>query len=675
MKSSHFGLHRGRVILYYTLAVVLPGLFLGYLAYRGIRNDQALREKESRRKLEIKSQAFFEAIDSGIVRFINEPVRNTVLHGKKRDDPLLLAFSIDDSGITKRILTHRLLYLPDEILGEQSAKQEQKTSLNEGLRLEFEDHNLPEAISFYQKLMNRTFDPTEKIQFLFITARLFNKMNRPDSSKTIYEKIRYDCPDCLLNGKIPVSLAATFEILKINRQLGEKEEMKNNSRVLVDFLLHPSCSYSEDQFEWFYQSAQEMIRENELLPDSLFKILDSRKVKTESVKHLMSRFDFSAGISKVDSVRLRKGVLFTPVIQDGLTALVLSLPLPDRGKTFFIIDFPAFFKYELESLLRHLDPEEMMNIRIEDNAGKEIFTKKISEEADYIAFPFPENLPGWKLLMSEERPGFMVFLVKAGSGVYLYVFILIVLLMVLGFTFTIYTLNSELRLNRLKSEFISNVSHELKSPLTSIRMMTEMLHQKRVTSEEQKSDYYSAMLAESERLSHLIDNILDFSRMEEDRKVYTFTEINPDELIRWFLDSIREKITDSGFEVRFIISGTIPFIMADRDGLLQILYNLVDNAIKFSGTSRRIDIEVSAGEDEVQLKVRDYGIGILMTDQEKIFDRFYRSGEANRLRIAGSGIGLTIVKKIIEAHNWKIAMTSDVGKGSCFTISIPVKGF
>ena len=102
--------------------------------------------------------------------------------------------------------------------------------------------------------------------------------------------------------------------------------------------------------------------------------------------------------------------------------------------------------------------------------------------------------------------------------------------MVLGFVFIMYTLNVELRLNKLKSEFISNVSHELKSPLTSIRMMTEMLHHNRVQTEERKSAYYSAMLEESEHLSHLIDNILDFSRMDDDRKKYDFTDLDLDEL-------------------------------------------------------------------------------------------------------------------------------------------------
>ncbi len=159
--------------------------------------------------------------------------------------------------------------------------------------------------------------------------------------------------------------------------------------------------------------------------------------------------------------------------------------------------------------------------------------------------------------------------------------------MVLGFVFIMYTLNVELRLNKLKSEFISNVSHELKSPLTSIRMMTEMLHHNRVQTEERKSAYYSAMLEESEHLSHLIDNILDFSRMDDDRKKYDFIDLDLDDLLVKFLESTRERLPEPGFDLRYNRPDKMPVIKADKNAILQVFYNLVDNAIKFSGTSKR----------------------------------------------------------------------------------------
>lgn len=324
--------------------------------------------------------------------------------------------------------------------------------------------------------------------------------------------------------------------------------------------------------------------------------------------------------------------------------------------------------------MQELDPDPSLNLKIEDNNRSLVFSRIISSDNGYLTFPFPENLPKWKLLLSENKPGFMATLFKAGSGIYLLIFVLIALFMLLGFIFILYTLNVEFRLNKMKSEFISNVSHELKSPLTSIRMMTEMLHNNRVETEERKSAYYSAMLEESEHLSHLIDNILDFSRMEDDRRKYNFIDLDLNELIEKFIESIRERLSESGFDIRYSRPDEVQQIKADKDAILQVIYNLVDNAIKFSGTSRQIDIDLVPGGDELQLCVKDYGIGIPGKDLEKIFDRFYRSEQPHLLGIKGSGIGLTIVKKITEAHNGRLTIESSPGKGSTFCVHLPVCG-
>jgi len=204
-------------------------------------------------------------------------------------------------------------------------------------------------------------------------------------------------------------------------------------------------------------------------------------------------------------------------------------------------------------------------------------------------------------------------------------------------------------------------------------MMTEMLHQNRVPTDERKSAYYSAMLEESEHLSHLIDNILDFSRMDEDRKKYDFIDLDLDELLLKFIESTRERLPEPGFEIRYNRTERVPIIKADRNSILQVFYNLVDNAIKFSGTSRKIDISLSPKDDEVLICVKDYGIGIPVKDQEKIFDRFYRGSEPQRLGIKGSGIGLTIVKQIVEAHGGTINIESEIGKGSRVTVRLPLR--
>jgi signal transduction histidine kinase len=671
MKPANPGSRRQKIILYYILAVILPGIILGYMAYRGINNDQALREKESLRKLEIKSQDFFSEIDSSFVQFINEITSDSMLSRSQKGDSPVLALFVKDTNGSKKLLTHKLLYLPAELLPDQPVKLSQPSDLKEGLRLEFIERRFSEACRFYQDKALKTTNPAEKIQALVASARLYNKMNQPDMAKALYDELRKDYPGTLLNGQIPLGLIACLEILKINQANGEKDEMRKTSRQCLELLVHPQCEYEENQFDLFYKSFKELIQKTDPVIDSLFAELDSRTARTGYLIQILSGLDLIASSGNNHFKGCNNGMSTVPINSGEFVGVYLSWCKNNGSQTSMIIDFPIYLKSILKKLIQKLDPNFSINIMIEDNNGRLTFSRIIKEETGYLSFPFPENLPNWALLLSENKPGFVATLLKAGSGIYLFIFILIALLMVLGFVFIMYTLNVEFRLNKLKSEFISNVSHELKSPLTSIRMMTELLHHNRVKTEERKSEYYSAMLDESEHLSHLIDNILDFSRMDDDSKKYDFVDLDPDDLLVKFLESTHEMFAEPGFEVRYNRPDSVPAIKADKNAILQVFYNLVDNAIKFSGTSKKIDINLYPKDDELLFCVKDYGIGISSKDQEKIFDRFYRGDEPQRLGIKGSGIGLTIVKKIIEAHKGHLTMESKPGEGSIFCVHLP----
>jgi len=673
MKTANPGSRRQKIILYYALAVVLPGILLGYMAYRGIRNDQALREKENRRKLERNSQDYFSEIDSSFLQFIKEQTADSILAGKGKSDPSVLALFVEDASGLKKLITHQLLYLPSELLTARPEQLNRNSSLKEGQQLEYIERRFSDALRFYQDKSIKTTDPEEKIRTRVASARLYNKMNQTDHAKDLYEEILKDYPGNLLDGQIPLCLMASLEILKINRDRGEKNEFKTNSRQCIELLLHPPCDFDIDQFDMFYQSFKEITGGKDPEIDSLFAKLDAQRTRTDEIIRLLTGQNPDLSNRNGVFIDNKNRITSSPINSAELTAVSLSWKNNNGLQTAMVIDFPAYLNSVSENLIKKLDPGSSINVKVEDEGGKLIFSKVLKEETSYLSFPFPEYLPQWKLVLSENKPGFIATLFKAGSGIYLFIFILIALLMVLGFVFIMYTLNVELRLNKLKSEFISNVSHELKSPLTSIRMMTEMLHHNRVQTEERKSAYYSAMLEESEHLSHLIDNILDFSRMEDDRKKYDFTDLDLDGLILKFLESTKERLAESGFDILYNCTDQVPLIPADKDAILQVIYNLVDNAIKFSGKSRQIDISLISKNDELQLCVKDYGIGIPIKDQEKIFDRFYRGTEPQRLGIKGSGIGLTIVKRIVEAHGGTIALESETGKGSTFTVILPMK--
>ena len=674
MKPGNPGSRRKKIILYYVMGVVLPGIILGYMAFRGIRNDQALRERESHRKLETNSQTFFSEIDTHLASFMGEQSADSIIYSTKFYDPsILILFEKDSMGI-KKLKAHQLLYLPEELLANESDRFNPSALFKECQRLEFAEHRYADALSLYKERIIRTTNPEVKIEALVASARLYNKMNQPEKAKTTYEEIREDYRGNLLNGQIPVALMAGLEIMKINRAMGEEDEVKDNLQKSLSFLLNPSCEYNAEQFDMFFQAFQEIQKEPDDYIDSLFRKLEIRKERTKYLIWFLEEPNLAATSGYNQYKRGGYKTFSIPVNSGELQAIYLATENQNGFETGMVIDFQVYMQSVANNILKKIDPDSIINAKIEDMNGDLILSRIITEETGYLSFPFPDYLPKWTLLLSENRPDFMATLMKAGSGIYLFAFILIVLFMLLGFVFILYTLNIELRLNKLKSEFISNVSHELKSPLTSIRMMTEMLYHNRVENDDRKAEYYAAMLEESEHLSHLIDNILDFSRIDEDRKKYDFVDLNPDILIREFLKSIHEMIRETGFEINYNGPNKVSEIRADRNAILQVLYNLVDNAIKFSGNSRKVEIHLVSNDDEMELSVKDYGTGISFKDQEKIFERFYRCRESQQSGIRGSGIGLTIVKKIVEDHGGYMTLDSMPGEGSEFTVRLPLNG-
>jgi len=287
---------------------------------------------------------------------------------------------------------------------------------------------------------------------------------------------------------------------------------------------------------------------------------------------------------------------------------------------------------------------------------------------------FPSNLPPWSLILYPEDSGLFVSLLRPGKSLFLYIFIGIVIILACGLFFTLQTVNNELHLSKMKSYFISTVSHEFKSPLTSIRQMAEMLVHGRVPSPERQRKYHTSILKQSERLSHLIDNILDFSKMEEGHKLFHFEKADIVPVVRDIVESFQQYTADQGFDINLIIPEPLPDIVFDREAMEQVMHNLLDNASKYSGDSRKIEVHLLLKGDNIIISVRDNGMGIRKEDQDKIFSRFYRAGEELTQTVKGSGIGLTIVKQIVEAHSGTIDVESEVGKGSMFSVRLPIGG-
>ncbi len=241
-----------------------------------------------------------------------------------------------------------------------------------------------------------------------------------------------------------------------------------------------------------------------------------------------------------------------------------------------------------------------------------------------------------------------------------------------GIALTYRNVTKEMALARLKSDFVSNVSHELRTPLSLIRLYAETLEMGRLTSPEKYQEYYRIIRKESERLTALINNILDFSRIEAGRKEYDFRETDMSELVHNTLDSYRYQLEQSGFQFEEKID-EVPPMRVDREAMARSLLNLVNNALKYSQDRKYIGVNLYRDNGSVKLEVVDQGIGIPHQEQQKIFEKFYRVGDPLVHNTKGSGLGLSLVRHIVQAHGGEVAVDSAPGQGSKFTIVLPVK--
>jgi len=231
----------------------------------------------------------------------------------------------------------------------------------------------------------------------------------------------------------------------------------------------------------------------------------------------------------------------------------------------------------------------------------------------------------------------------------------------------------QMKLSQMKSDFVSNVSHELRTPLSSIRVFGEYMRLGRVEKPEKIREYGEYIETESRRLTQLINNILDFSRIESAEKKYRFNDCDAGAIITDVLSAFEVPLRERGFDIAVEIAPSLPRVRIDRESIAQALVNLFDNAVKYSGERKEIGVRAFVENGELRIAVQDHGIGIAASEQKKIFDKFYRVGSGLVHDVKGSGLGLAIVQHIVKAHGGRVEVASAPGDGTTFTIVLPCR--
>ncbi len=241
-----------------------------------------------------------------------------------------------------------------------------------------------------------------------------------------------------------------------------------------------------------------------------------------------------------------------------------------------------------------------------------------------------------------------------------------------GTAATLAVLSREAKVARLQTDFVNKVSHDLRTPLTSIRMFVETLQLGRIQDPEKQREALEIISGETTRLSALINRLLDWARMESGRRSYQLRRESVEPIVDDALDAFAPQRLDQRVKIAREVEPDLPAVMADRPALAEALLDLLNNAYKYTdGEEKRIEVRAKRAGTAVLLEVADNGPGIPAREQKRIFDKFYRGQQPVSRAIEGTGLGLAMVKHIVAGHGGKVGVTSEVGKGATFTITLP----
>ena len=313
-----------------------------------------------------------------------------------------------------------------------------------------------------------------------------------------------------------------------------------------------------------------------------------------------------------------------------------------------------------------------VDYRILDEAGHLFAGVAETGREPFAAGAVGPHFPGWTIQLFFK--GGDVFFERAASeqiAIYTWTGVLFIVLILASGAMAAKSIGHQVRLNKLKNDFIATVTHELKTPLASMRVLVDTLLEGNYRDQSQVTEYLQLVSRENERLRRLIDNFLTFSRMERNKQAFQMRPVSPVSIAHAAAQAVKTKLGRGHCCFETDIPDQLPEIRADHDAMVTVLVNLLDNAYKYSYDEKRIRLSVTGDDGSVRFTVSDNGLGIPRRALKRIFERFYQVDRSLSRRAEGCGLGLSIAKFIIDAHQGTITVESKPGQGSTFTVTIP----
>ena len=566
-----------------------------------------------------------------------------------------------------------------------------------GQEAELWTRNLRLAERMYRRAVGAAVKSTDRVRALNALARTQRKVGRPEDAVETYARI-VEIADPF---DAELSRWAIVARLQGSDALGESGNAAaacDSTFKALEFLIEHRFNLDADVYD-FYRDELEAVLSRHQLDDEQIQQLERILASDRELESLDSSLTVLVRQASqleaiASSTRLALRPTSDPDIgsdpRDGRDARdatewntsYLNLQADVSGATVFAERGdtgwrlirrwrPATVKKLLTYLLEQDGPWRGHGVALLDSTNEIVSATTSNPPADKVTARIDlVALPGWHIA-AFPRAGTLANVGERDVMDYAILLMAAFLAVVGGLLLASRTLAREVALAGARSDFVSNVSHELKTPLSLIRMFAENLRAGWVP-DSKKPEYYQVMLSESERLSGVIENVLDFSRIESGHREF---RLNPDDLSRLIADIIeryRYSFETAGIELEADLPAEPVVVRVDREGIAQVLVNLLSNATKYIGEGdKRVEVKLVPLKESVRIEVADTGVGMSAEAVEQIFDPFYRIDDPASRPVAGSGIGLTIVRHIVDAHGGHINVQSTLGRGTTFTVTLP----
>ena len=552
---------------------------------------------------------------------------------------------------------------------------------------EFGERNFSEAIKLYSEALNNATTGDSVILISGI-ARCYLKSKNYKRALKEYDRLMNYKDAGLTIGSIPVEIAALTQIADIYSEIHKNRKRISTLIELYKNLVDNSWNSNEAEYNYYLKSASNEIRNlylHNFADDSTKKIISSLQKKEERTYNdenyagiirstLLRELKSSASILATRNKELN----YFQYAAKGTNSRLGYFIMTDS----FLKPKPLIFGFQINSsnIIENLFPEILRGINLGNdtyagllaqNDSVLICTGQLSSQKYLIAENLGDKFFPFKVaLFDREGKSIDQQVIQQRQQAFL-LFGLTLIVLVIGILIIISAAKHEYQVSKLKSDFVSNVSHELKTPLSIIRMFGETLESGIVKEKSKQQEFYGIIKRESERLTDLINNVLDFSKIESGKKEFNFKEIDIIEVVKNVIESYKLQLDGLKFRLEVILPEKRVMAEIDSGAISQALINLLSNAVKYSGDGKYILIETFESGDNVSIAVEDHGIGMDRKEFKNIFDNFYRISNPKTAQIKGTGLGLTIAKYIVEAHKGTISVKSETGRGSRFTISLP----